>query len=112
MGAISRNERCRKFAQEFGADHVRKFGFGMGTKLVVVGEGLAFDDRDECVRFDVAVRPEDADGEETRFHLDPVFFAPEDVEADQMAQVAEDLEMDIDEVRRRFAKAALSRGRR
>jgi hypothetical protein len=88
---------------------VRQLGFGAGAKLVVVAEGLAFDERDECVRFEVAMRPEGTDGEEIRFHLDPVIFALDGPADDQVAQVADDLETDANTVRRRFRNAGLAR---
>jgi hypothetical protein len=111
MGSGSNADRCRRFAGEFGADYVRKLGFGAGAKLVVVAEGLVFDERDECVRFEVAVRPEGTDGEEIRFHLDPVIFAPAEPADDQVAQVADDLETDANTVRRRFRNSGLARPR-
>jgi uncharacterized heparinase superfamily protein len=104
MGSVSRMDRCTRFIREFGADYVRKFGFHIGAKLVVVAEGLAFDDRDECVRFEMAVRPEGSDSEEVRFHLEPVIFAPDAAPDDQIAQIADDLELDAGEVGRRLAK--------
>ena len=110
MDRATRVARCACFIAEFGDEYRRKFGFGMGRRLVVVREMLGYDDRDQCVRFEIVVQPEGS-GEEVWFMLEPVFFAPEAAAADQIAQVADDLEVDIAEVRRRFAKDRLA-GRR
>jgi len=107
MGSVSRTDRCRRFVREFNADYVRKFGLGVGKKLVVIGEGLEFDERDEVVRHQVVTRPEGSE-EEIRFMLDPVFFAPADPAGDQVDQVADDLEMTADAVRRRFDAVGLA----
>ncbi|MBI5486487.1 MAG: hypothetical protein HY905_04065 [Deltaproteobacteria bacterium] len=111
MDRATRVARCACFIAEFGDEYRRKFGFGVGRRLVVVRELLGYDDHDECVRFQVTARPETSD-EEIRFMLEPVFFAPEDESRDQVAQVADDLEIDPDEVRRRFAVARLAGRRR
>jgi len=108
MGSVSRVDRCKRFVREFNADYVRKFGLGIGKKLVVIGEGLDLDERDEVVRYQVVTRPEGSE-EEIRFMLDPVFFAPADPAGDQIDRVADDLEMDVDEVRRRLGAAGLAR---
>jgi hypothetical protein len=111
MGSVSRTDRCTRFIREFGTDYVHKLGLGIGRRLIVVAEGLAFDKRDEVVRYEVVVRPEGTE-EEIRFMLDPVFFAPEDVTKDKIDQVADDLERDPEAVRRRFGAAGLSGRRR
>ena len=107
MGPVSQADRCRRFVREFNADYVRKFGFGIGKKLIVIGEGLAFDERDEVVRLQVVTRPEGSE-EEIRFTLDSAFYAPDDPAEDQVTQASDDLEMDDDAVRRRFDAAGLA----
>jgi hypothetical protein len=110
MGSTSRGDRSDRFIREFNADFNRRFGFGVGARLVVIGEGLAFDDRDEVVRYEVVARPEGTE-EEIRFMLAPVFYDPEEPEDDQIEEVAETLEAEPDTVRRRFEDAGLA-GRR
>lgn len=107
MGSMSRTDRCARFIREFSANYVQKCGLGVGHRLVVVGEGLTFDERDEVVRYEVVVRPEGTE-EEIRFMLEPVFYDPEGPEDDQVAQVTDDLELDGDLVRRRFEDAGLA----
>jgi hypothetical protein len=108
MGSVSRTDRCTRFIREFGTDYVQKLGLGIGRRLVVVAEGLVFDKREEVVRYEVVVRPEGTE-EEIRFMLDPAFCAPDDPAEDQIAQVADDLELDADVVRRRLETPGLRR---
>ena len=110
MDRATRVERCAAFIGEFGDDYRKKLGFGIGRRLVVVRESLGYDDHDQCVRYEVVVRPEDTE-EDIRFFLEPAFFAPEDRTDHQAARVAGDLEMDLDQVRQRFEAARLA-GRR
>jgi hypothetical protein len=106
MGSLSRTDRCGRFIREFGADYVRRLGFGLGAKLVVVAEQLAFDEANEVVRYPVVLRPEGSE-EEVRLMLDPVFCGPDSSLHDQVSRVADDLEMDAAQVRRRFREAGL-----
>jgi hypothetical protein len=111
MDTATKVARCARFIGEFGDAYRAKFGFGIGRRMVVVREMLGYDDHDQCVRYQITVRPEDSE-EEIRFMLEPVFFAPENPGDNQVAQVADDLELDADEVRRRFEAAGLSGRRR
>jgi len=102
---------CARFIGEFGDAYCTKFGLGIGRRLVVIRESLGYDDHEQCVRYEIVVRPEGTE-EEIRFFLEPVFFAPEAPADHQVAQVADDLEMDTDQVRRRLEVAGLAGRRR